>query len=42
MNPLKKGQPREEDWFMWECGRSPHPHIDLTLLLADDFIQLTH
>jgi len=27
MTPLKKGQPREEDRYMWGCGRIPHPHI---------------
>jgi len=37
MNPLKKGQLREEDRYMWGCGRSPHPHIYPSLLLAGVF-----
>jgi len=37
MTPLKKGQPREEDRYMWGCGRSPHPHIYPSPLLEGSF-----
>ena len=37
MIPLKKGQPREEDRYMWGCGRSPHPHIYPFPLLEGSF-----
>jgi hypothetical protein len=39
MIPLKKGQLREEDMYMWGCGRSPHPHIYPSLLLAGGFFR---
>jgi hypothetical protein len=29
----EKDQPREEDRYVWGCGRSPHPHTYLSLLL---------
>ena len=35
MNPLKKGQPREEDRYMW--GRGLHPHTYPSLVLAGGF-----
>jgi hypothetical protein len=37
MTLLKKGQPREEEWYMWEYGRSPHPHIYHSLLLEGNY-----
>ena len=37
MTPLKKGQPREEERYMWGCGRSPHPHIYHSLLLEGNY-----
>ena len=37
MNPMKKGQLREADRYMWGCGRSPHPHIYPSLLLEGGF-----
>jgi len=38
MNPLKKGQLREEGWYMWGCGLRQHTHIyQPSLLLAGDF-----
>ena len=40
MNPLKKGRPREEDQYMWECELRPHPHIYLYLLLASGFFSV--
>jgi hypothetical protein len=43
MNPLKKGQLREEDRYMWGCGLRPHPHMYLSLLLAGGYFSaLTH
>jgi len=33
MTLLKKGQPQEEDRYMWGCGLRPHPHIYPFLLL---------
>jgi len=38
MNPLKKGQLREEYRYMWGCGLRPHPHIYSSLLLALVFL----
>jgi len=40
MTPLKKGQPREEDWHMWGCGRSPLPHICSSPLLEGSFFSV--
>jgi|GEM_PF-5778987 len=37
MTPLKKGQPREEERYMWGCGLRPHPHIFHSLLLEGNF-----
>ena len=37
VTPLKKGHPREEDRYMWGCGRSPHPHIYPSLILEGIF-----
>jgi hypothetical protein len=37
MNTLKNSQLREEERNMWGCGRSPHPHIFPSLLLAGVF-----
>jgi hypothetical protein len=37
MSPLKKGQLREEDRYMWGCGLRPHPHIYPSVLLAGGF-----
>jgi hypothetical protein len=42
MTPLKKGQTREEDRYMWGFGRSPNPHIYLSPLLEGSFFQCTH
>ncbi len=40
MISLKKGQPREEDRYMWGCGRSPHPHIYLFIPLEGSFFSV--
>jgi hypothetical protein len=37
LTPLKKGHPREKDWYMWGCGHGPHPHIYPFLLLEGGF-----
>ncbi len=38
MTPMKKGQTREEDWYMCGCGRSPHPYIYPSRLLECSFL----
>ncbi len=37
MTPLKKGQPREDDRYMWGCGLRPHSHIYPSLLIEGSF-----
>jgi len=37
MTPLKKGQPREEDRYMWGRGLRPRPHIYPSPLLEGSF-----
>ena len=37
MNPLNKGQLREEDRYKRGCGRSQHPRLYSSLLLARGF-----
>ena len=37
MTPLKKCETREEDRYMWGCGRSPHPHMYPFSLLSVAF-----
>jgi len=43
MIPLKKGQPREDDRYMWGWGgggRPPHPHIYPSPLLEGNSLVL--